>query len=282
MKKRTFNLQLFADGAGEGQAEGTGTEQSGSEVQVQEGQNATDKKSFRELIEGDYKDDYEKELKKALGKRLKGRQGTEKELERYRKLDVALGMLSDRYKIDSKNGLNLEALEEAIRSDKELFAEQAAEIGMDPAALLNQKQLELENRKMKAQMDRYSEEVRRRAQYEELLEKEKEVQKLYPEFDLNTEMQNPSFGRLVASGIDLKTAYFAVHREEIQKATMEFSARKASEAVAANVAANQARPNENGASGVQNATFKTDPKDLTKEEREEIKRRVRRGERVVI
>ena len=63
---------------------------------------------------------------------------------------------------------------------------------------------------------------------------------------------------------------------------MEYSARRASEAVAANVAANQARPNENGTAGSQQATFKSDPKDLTKEEREEIKRRVRRGERVVI
>lgn len=281
-----FDLQFFADGADAGgtqEAEGTGAEQAGSSAPVKEGQPATDRerKSFRELIEGDYKDDYEKELKKVVGSRLKKSQGTEKELERYRKLDVALGLLSERYGISSENGLDLEKLEEAIRGDDELFMEQAAERGMAPDALRNQKMLEFENKSLKGQMQMAAERQRREAEYAQMKEASEELKGLYPEFELDKEMLNPKFGRLVAAGVDMRTAYEVAHRDEIAKATMEYSAKKASEALAANVAANRARPDENSVTGMPQVKFQSSPKDWTKEEREEIRRRVRKGEKVV-
>lgn len=62
---------------------------------------------------------------------------------------------------------------------------------------------------------------------------------------------------------------------------MQYAAQKSAQRIAASVQANGRRPAENGANGAAAATNKSDPRNLTKEDRAEIRRRVRNGEKIV-
>ena len=117
-----------------------------------------------------------------------------------------------------------------------------------------------------------------------LSQQAEEARKLYPGLDLMTEMRNPTFARLTAPGVgvDVRTAYEVAHRDELRGAEMQFAAQKSAERMANAIRANSKRPVENGLSGQQgNTTVKSDPTTLTRADRDEIKRRVRNGEKIV-
>ena len=109
------------------------------------------------------------------------------------------------------------------------------------------------------------------------------LRELYPGFDLRRELENPAFRRLVApgSGIDLRTAFEAVHRDELVPAIMAYAVKKAEEKLAGAVRSGSIRPLENGVGGTSAALLRDDPRGLTREERESIRRRVRAGERII-
>ena len=112
-------------------------------------------------------------------------------------------------------------------------------------------------------------ETNRYLAYRELLHKAEAVRGSYPEFDLDKELENPGFLRLLNSGVEPKTAYEVVHHEELTGR-------------AARLAENAARPQENGlGSGSLAAVTKPDPRSLTRAERKLLRRRAARGEEIV-
>ena len=104
--------------------------------------------------------------------------------------------------------------------------------------------------------------------YRELLTQAEAVRGRYPDFDLDRELDNPGFARLLNSGVDPKTAYEVVHHEELTGR-------------AARLAENAARPQENGLGGAPAAVSKPDPRQLTRAERRALRRRAARGEEIV-
>ena len=119
-----------------------------------------------------------------------------------------------------------------------------------------------------------------RQAFSRLSEEEAAVQAVYPTFQWRKEIQNPTFGRLVASGIDARTAYEVVHRDEIMGGAMQYTAQQTAEKISNAVAAGARRPNEGGMGAGSSAETKIDPAKLTKEQRAEIRKRVLRGEAV--
>ena len=102
----------------------------------------------------------------------------------------------------------------------------------------------------------------------------------FPGFDLRAELQNPAFVRMTqpGSGLSVEDAYYAIHRAEIERARAE----QYREQTAKAVAANRNRPNEGGAKGGSVAQgVSVDWRHATKEQREEMKRRIRSGERIL-
>lgn len=85
---------------------------------------------------------------------------------------------------------------------------------------------------------------------------------------------------MLRNGIDVKTAYEVVHKDEIIQGAMAVIARNVKEKVTDNIRANGRRATENGISSQAGIVFKTDVNSLTKADREEIDRRVARGERI--
>ena len=71
----------------------------------------------------------------------------------------------------------------------------------------------------------------------------------FPNFDLDTEMQDEKFRRLCAvNNGDTTSAYMACHWNEILPATVQMASRKIQNQTAQAVVANKARPIENGLS----------------------------------
>lgn len=134
---------------------------------------------------------------------------------------------------------------------------------------------------------RENEDLRRRKQTQEesvrrafaaLESQQQSVQAVYPEFDWRREIRDPAFGRLIAAGVDGRTAYELVHRRELLGRAMAYSARRSARQAAASVAAQARRVGENGRRST--AVTATDPRKLTAEELSDIRRRVLDGEKI--
>ena len=104
--------------------------------------------------------------------------------------------------------------------------------------------------------------------YRDLMSRAEAVRTRYPDFDLDRELEDPAFARLLNSGVDPATAYEVVHHEELT-------------APAVRLAENAARPQENGLSAAPAAVTKPDPRQLTRAERRALRRRAARGEEIV-
>jgi hypothetical protein len=235
--------------------------------------------SFEDLIKGRFKGDFESRVQGILQDRLKGSR------EREAKVAPILERIAQKYGMDTADmaSLDLDALTEAIDSDASQYEQEAMEKGMDVETLMKVKKLE----RMEAVQQREAEQKRQQAEIEQhlqgMIRQGEEVKKLYPGFDLQAELQNPAFVRLTAPGVgvDVRTAYEVVHRDEMRGAEMQFAAQKSAQRIAASVQANGRRPAENGAQGGAAAMNKSDPTKLSKEDRAEIRRRVRNGEKIV-
>ena len=103
---------------------------------------------------------------------------------------------------------------------------------------------------------------------------------IYPSLDLRAEMQNPKFIDLLKANIDVRTAYEVLHKDEILPAAMQFTAKTVEQKLTNKIIANGARPTENGISSQSSAVVKSDVSQLTKADRDEIRRRVARGDKI--
>ena len=113
---------------------------------------------------------------------------------------------------------------------------------------------------------------------ERLAREAADIRRLYGDFDWQQEMRDPAFGRLIAAGVDGRTAYEAVHHRELLAQAMRFAARRGREQASRAVASGGRRIAENGGSSA--AVTRSDPRALTPDELAEIRKRVRKGEKI--
>ena len=112
------------------------------------------------------------------------------------------------------------------------------------------------------------------------MDQAKEAKKLYPALDLNTEAKNPEFLKLLHSGIDVGSAYLVIHKDDIIPAAMQTAAKTVEQKLTNKIIAGGARPTENGNSSQSASVVKSDVSQLSKADRQEIIRRVQRGEKI--
>ena len=105
----------------------------------------------------------------------------------------------------------------------------------------------------------------------------------YPGLDLKAELAAPTRGRFLAllrGGVDVKTAYEVLHKEELIGGAMHYAAQVTERQTLERLRERTSRPRENGGGTAPAAPAKKDPRAFTKKERDEIARRVMRGERI--
>ena len=267
-----FDLQLFAEdgAAGTGGQETaalarlqTGAERSSSPAGQEGGTPdagehrdvAADRAArFESLIKGEYKDLYDKRVQDTIQKRLKGSAGI---VQKYRELGPALELLGRRYGVDATDP---EALSRAIQEDAPASGDEEESKAPEQTETLRQE--------------------RARRQLSDWLRQAEVTKSRYPSFDLQQEARDPRFRSLLRSGVPLQTAFEVLHQQEILPAAMAYSARRAEERMADSVIAGQLRPAEGAMGGQSPVLSKRDVKCLTRAERDEIDRRVARGEKI--
>ena len=297
-----LNLQLFAEGAGGtgagtgdgGTAQGSGVTAPVAGVQkgvknpladvkygIQEESapvaevNKPDRNAkFEELIKGEYKDLYDAKMQDTIQKRLKSSKET---VDKYNALAPTLELMASKYGVDATD---IDALTKAIEEDDSYYEQEAMEKGMTVKQLKEVKKMERENAALKAQMEEAQRQENGKKLYSQWMTQADETKKVYPSFDLQAEMQNSKFVDLLRSNIDVRTAYEVTHKDEIIAGAMQFTAKTVEQKVANKIAANGARPIENGMSSQSSSLVKSDVSQLSKADRAEIIRRVQRGEKI--
>lgn len=306
-----LNLQLFADGAG-GMGSGTGADgatgvtatnavsqpkgvKSNPLANVQYGkqadlaqtadvQSVTTKAGdvqqpdrnaeFEKLIKGEYKDLYDARMQDTIQRRLKG---TKETVDKYNALTPTLEMLAKKYGVDAND---IEALNKAIEEDDAYYEEEALEKGVTVEQLKEIRKMEKENAELKRQMQEKTARENQEKTYAQWMDQAKNAQKVYPSLNIREEIKNPNFASLLRAGIDVKTAYEVVHKDEILPAAMQFTAKTVEQKLTNKIIAQGQRPTENGISSQSATVVKSDVSQLTKADRDEIRRRVARGEKI--
>ena len=229
---------------------------------------------FEKLIKGEYKDLYDAKMQDTIQKRLKG---TKETVDKFNALTPTLELLAKKYGVDATD---IEALNKAIEEDDSYFEDEALERGMTVKQLKDIRQIERENADLKRQMQERQTRENANKLYASWMGQAEDTKKVYPGFSLDAEMQNPEFVKLLRSNVDVRTAYEVLHKDEIIPAAMQFTAKTVEQKLTNKIMANGARPSENGMSSQSAAVIKSDVSQLSKADRNEIIRRVARGEKI--
>lgn len=227
---------------------------------------------FEKLIKGEYKDLYDARMQETIRSRLKG---TKETVDKYNALTPTLELLAQKYGVDANN---IEALNKAIQDDDSYFEEEALAKGMSVETLKEIKAMKRENEELKRQESERRNQENRDRTYARWMEQAKQAQQFYPSLNISEEAKNPQFLSLLNAGIDVKTAFEVIHKDEMIPAAMQYTAKTVEEKIVNSIRANGTRPVENGMSSQSAATVKRDVSQLTKADRLEIERRVRNGE----
>lgn len=195
------------------------------------------------------------------------------ERERYAPM---LEVLASRYKLDPQNP-DVDALIQAVNNDKEFYEQKALEMGVPVETAMQIDQQKREQERNKVAEQRRAEEEAFDAHIAKLEQQGEALKAVFPQFDLRTELQNPTFKRLTAPGVGLSVedAYHAVHRKEIAAAQSAAVAQKTARQISDTIIAGQRRPTENGTSARAASVTTFDYSKASAAQRNAIKQQIR-------
>lgn len=253
---------------------GIQTEESAPAAEVQKTAEPNPNAEFEALIRGQYKQQYDAKVQDTIQKRLKG---TKETIDKYNALQPVLEILANKHGVDAGD---IEALKKAIESDDSYFEQEAIDRGLSVKQLKELKAVERDNAELRRQMQERKNQENADRLYATWMQQAEEAKKVYPSLDLKTEINDPEFLKLLKSNVDVRTAYEVRHKDEIIPAAMQFAAKTVESKLANTIASGASRPAENGANPGSAAVVKSDVSQLSKADRQEIIRRVARGEKI--
>ena len=266
------------------------------------------RQAFRELIEGEYKEQYTEAFNAYFNSRFKDAQVTRETLNAQKPI---MDMLMQRYKVADGD---LSKLQKAMEEDTSYWEKAADEAGMPVEQFKQHQQWERDSQELKMLKQNqqnmnqlYQDAASVRALYPEFdfqtelkdqtfvnllrnrfpMQKAYEIKReaakvkeLYPGFDFNTEAADRTFVGMLRSGVPMRQAYEVKHMDEITAAAARNAAQSAGQQMTARIKSKSARPAENGTSSQSAVVVKSDVSKLTRKDRAEIARRVARGEKI--
>ena len=291
LKKLLLNLQLFADGGGDGgdggsasasTGEALGNNESGEDrilasipekarkyyskaqekhsgsttdatketeniAQTTNEQGTTEKLSYQDLIKSDeYKEEHKAYMDKTIGDRLKKYKGMEENLAKHKSI---LDTVAYKYGINPEDENFLETLTEKIEADDSYYENFAMEHDISAEEARRIVTLERKAAQYDAEKEAQAKQEQMRQHIMVLRQNAEKTKAQFPQFDLDTEMQDERFRRLCAANNgDTTAAFMACHYNEIISNTVQMASKKIQSQTAQAVASNQARPIENGLS----------------------------------
>ena len=245
-----------------------GAQAAAAENPTEKGQTETPARMSWDEIMAD--PEYNKQMQAVVQSRLKSAKGAEETLG---VLAPALELLARQHKLDPTK-MDYQALATAIVDDNSLYEDKALEMGVpvEEAKKIDQHEQQV------AREARTLEQQRIQQHIAQLEQQGEELKKLFPNFDLRKELQNPVFARMTAPGkgiMSVEDAYRAVHRQEIEAASMQVIAQKTAEKVSNAIQAGSRRPDEAGSTGKAPSVSTFDYRTASREQREALKQRIR-------
>ena len=266
----TWNwLQLMAEGADGAAAADAGSPEPVAEetAQEQEQQPVDLEAEFDALVkkDGKFREVYSRRVQSAVQARSRPMKAT---VERYNSFAPALEVLAARY------GMSVDdpGLAEKIAGDKQLLENVAMENG-------NSTEVEFELSRARAAQKRAEglvQQIMADREMQTWMQQAEAVKAEHPDFDLDTELQNPVFQNMLRGGATMEGAYLALHFNDVKSRMVANAEKKVTDAVAAGAR----RPRENGMGSAAGASVGADPMKLSKAEFEDYLKRIERGERV--
>ncbi len=293
MKKHLFDidLQLFAEGAaaepapsaGESPAavpaSTEGATAAGSAASEPMADPAVQRQSAWEKARSEYRDLYEHDTEALVTSRLKKAKEELAQHSAASKLtEKALRPLYEYYGIKAGD---IDALNQAIRADDQLYEPKAIEAGMSTkaykelAAMREELNETREEKQRREASERQQNEMRQ--QIENWRKEEAALKAEHPEFDFTREYkENQAFKDLISRKVDMASAYAATH----YKADLEAAVKQGQEKALQSVMANGQRPAENGLANTSTAILSDKPlSQMTREERDDYVRKSMRRRR---
>lgn len=207
----------------------------------------TEKLSYADLIKSDdYKEDHKAYMDKTIGDRLKKYKGMEETLGKHKEL---LDIVASKYGVNPDDENYLQVLQQKIDEDDSYYENYAMEHDMSTEEA--RKIVSMERKVARAEAEQKEQEKQEQMrQHIMLLRQNAEKTKAqFPEFDLDTEMQDEKFRRLCAvNNGDTTAAYMACHWSDVITNQVQRASQRIQSQTAQAVASNKARPIENGLS----------------------------------
>lgn len=212
-----------------------------------------------------FPDLYQAEVDRIFNKRFGD---TKAKDERLSMLESKLGVLGKYYGSEDD-------IDAAIaRMEDELTEQEADEAGMTPEQYKEYKELKnYKEAKTKEETERDRTDNDQKLVNGWFAEGEK-VKETYKEFDLKKEAHNDEFVAMLTAGVSVKKAYEVMHPEVI--------AQKVKENVVTGIKSGTQRIPELGVNKPAGVIVKSDPSKWTKEERDEVRKKVARGEKIYL
>jgi hypothetical protein len=226
--------------------------------------------------------EYNKEMQKIMSARLKSAKGAEETLGM---LAPALEVLARKYGLDPAN-IDYEALNKKVSDDDSYYEDKALEMGVSVETAKKLDQMERNTEREKAQAERTLQEQKIQQHFIKLEQQGEAMKRVFPNFDLRTELQNPAFARMTSPnvGISVEDAYYAIHRNEIQTAAMQVTAERTAQKISNAIQSGSRRPDESGISSQAPSVTTFNYRNASREQREALKQRIRaaaaRGEKL--
>ena len=277
-KNRAYTLNAPAKKAAA--AEQTGTQepkqtQAAAASPTEEKTDAPARMSWDEIMADP---EYNKQMQSAVQSRLRSAKGAEETLG---KLAPALELLARKHGMDPEKP-DYDALVQAIRDDDSFYEDKALEMGVSVETAKQIEQKAQDNARQQRQEAITLEQQKIQNHIMSLEQQGEELKKVFPNFDLRTELQNPAFARMTSPnmGLSVEDAYYAVHRKEIMATGMQVTAQKTAQMISNSIQAGTRRPAEAGTTRQAPSVTTFDYRNASQQQREELKRRIRSGEKI--
>lgn len=240
-----------------------------------------DRRAEWERLKKEYASEYGADVQSTIQQRFKNQRDQSDELNGLRtSIAPVMQQLAKKFGIENAEDYN--AIAARFMDDDSMYEQEAMERGIPIETVKQLHQLQADHDRLAAMQQQTFEQQQFQAHIQNLVAQAERLKATFPNFDLRAELQNPEFQRLTSPGvgIDVETAHWIVHRNELQPMAMQAGVQIAERKLANSMQTRKNRPAENGTRRTAAIDIRDDPSKWSRADRQEVRDRVRRGERI--
>lgn len=222
-------------------------------------------KLFAELIKGEYKDQYTEATQKLINRRFRDTDA------KLNAMQPVIDMLDHRYSA----GGDVAKIAQMLEADSAFWEAAAEREGKTPEQYMQDVKKDIMIQKLTERTRQQDARYLANLQYQEWTKEATTMLDQYPDFDLNTALENDVFALMLRNKFPMAQAYKAAFAEQIAAK----AAADAQKAVTDNIKARGNRPAEAGANTTTGFTVKDDVSKLTGKEVLDSFNRILAGEK---